>query len=80
MSFYTIKVEQTIILPKKADNPAIIDLLNNYAFGIKWDIKFSDNENAVIIDNQPNEEDFDLPDISDEEIPDFLKGEDVENF
>ena len=26
------------------------------------------------------ESDFDLPDIEDEEIPDFLKGEDVERF
>jgi len=49
MNFYTIKPIQKIILPKKADNPAITDLLNNYAYGIKWDIEFSDNENEIII-------------------------------
>lgn len=27
-----------------------------------------------------NEEDFDLPDVEEEEIPDFLKGEDIEKF
>ena len=30
--------------------------------------------------NKTVEEDFDLPDISEEEIPDFLQGEDVEKF
>ena len=34
-------------------------------------------ENTVKIDNS---NDFDLPDVSEEEIPDFLKGEDVEKF
>ena len=28
----------------------------------------------------PDEEDFDLPDINEEELPDFLNGEDVEKF
>ncbi len=44
------------------------------------------DESAVTEDNskqnfnETSTEDFDLPDISDEEIPDFLVGEDVEKF
>lgn len=49
MSFYTIKPNESIILPQKANNPAITDLLKNYAYGIKWDIKFCDNEIEIII-------------------------------
>ena len=30
--------------------------------------------------NNDKEDDFELPDINDEEIPDFLDGEDVEKF
>lgn len=37
-----------------------------------------DNSNQNV--NETSTEDFDLPDISDEEIPDFLVGEDVEKF
>ena len=40
-------------------------------------------ETAVAQDVKSNKQvkdDFDLPDISDEEIPDFLQGEDVEKF
>lgn len=49
MNFYTIKPTEKITLPKKADNPAITDLLNNYAFGIKWNIEFTENEKEIII-------------------------------
>jgi segregation and condensation protein B len=39
------------------------------------------NENKKIDEKTTDEgEDFDLPDISEEEIPDFLKGEDVEKI
>lgn len=51
MNFYTIKPTQKITLPKKANNPAITDLLNNYAYGIKWDIEFTDNEKEIFIGN-----------------------------
>lgn len=34
----------------------------------------------VANDNVDNSDEFELPDINDEEIPDFLKGEDVEKF
>ncbi len=41
-------------------------------------------ETAVSVDekksNVDTEEDFDLPDLSEEEVPEFLKGEDVETF
>lgn len=38
-------------------------------------------ETAVTVDEKAtNEEDFDLPDIEDEEIPDFLQGEEVEKI
>ena len=45
-------------------------------------------EETAVTESQPiqkpeesnNNEDFDLPDIADEEIPDFLVGEDVEKF
>ena len=49
MNFYTIKQTEKIILPQKANNPAVNDLLKNYSYGIKWDIEFSDNENEIII-------------------------------
>lgn len=51
MNYYCIKQNQKITLPKKANNPAITDLLNNYAYGIKWNIEFTDNENEIIIEN-----------------------------
>ncbi len=49
MSFYTIEQNQKIVLPKKANNPAILDLLKNYAYGVNWDIEFTYNENEIII-------------------------------
>ncbi len=39
-------------------------------------IEQTDNSNETV----GNPEDFELPDIDEEEIPDFLKGEDVEKF
>ena len=35
---------------------------------------------SVTHNNKSADEDFDLPDIDEEEIPDFLKGEDIEKF
>ena len=42
----------------------------------------SENEALNNVDKTPNEasDDFELPDISDEEVPDFLKNEEVEKF
>ena len=37
----------------------------------------SSNEN---VNNTDSSEDFELLDISDEEIPDFLKGEEIEKY
>ena len=38
------------------------------------------DETAATTDAQPNDSDFELPDFSEEEIPDFLQGEDVEKI
>ena len=45
-------------------------------------VEEGENSNDQSVENDPieTEDDFDLPDISEEEIPDFLEGEDVEKF
>ncbi len=40
----------------------------------------ANEEKQTEIDEPIDSEEFDLPDIDDEELPDFLKGEDVEKF
>ncbi len=40
----------------------------------------ADANNSEFDSTNQNNSDFELPDLSDEEIPDFLKGEDVERF
>ena len=39
-----------------------------------------DQQVAATTEEQDDQEEFDLPDISDEEIPDFLVGEDVDKI
>ena len=49
MTYYCFKQKESITLPKKADNPAIIEILRNYTPGIEWEIKFSDDDCHIAI-------------------------------
>ncbi len=49
MSFLKLSDLQKITLPKKADNAAVLDTMRNYAYGIKWDVSFSDDDTCVVI-------------------------------
>ena len=40
----------------------------------------AESDNNKVSADKSNQDDFELPDLEDEEIPDFLQGEDVEKF
>ena len=51
MSQFKISQNQSIILPKKTENTAIVELLKNYSAGINWNISFHNDETKIIVGN-----------------------------
>ena len=49
MLYYAFSQKETIVLPRRADSPAITDTLCNYTPGIEWDIRYVDNERHILI-------------------------------
>lgn len=49
MTYYCFKQKESITLPKKADNPAIIEILHNYTPGIEWEINFCDDDCHITV-------------------------------
>lgn len=51
MNYYYFKQKESVTLPSKANNPAVIETLQNYTAGIEWEFNFSDDEKHIIIGN-----------------------------
>ena len=49
MSFYKLSKNEKIILPEKANNPAVLDTLHNYIYTLTPNLEFSDTETRFII-------------------------------
>ena len=49
MSFYKLSKNEKIILPEKANNPAVLDTLHNYIYTLTPNLEFSDTENCFTI-------------------------------
>lgn len=51
MLYYRLNPRETILLPRRADSPAITETLCNYAPGIEWNILYTDDECHIRIGN-----------------------------
>ncbi len=51
MKFYKIPTNDKITLPKKANDPAVLDTVQNYAYTVKWDFSFTDDDTVFSIGN-----------------------------
>ena len=49
MTYYCFQKKERITLPKKANDPAIIEILHNYTPSTQWEIAFSDDENHITV-------------------------------
>lgn len=56
MSYYYFKAHENITLPRQANNPAIVDILQGYTPATDWNINFSDNMTEIIIGNGKRED------------------------
>lgn len=45
---YIFDTHPRIVLPQKANNPVIGELLSNYTYGMKWDVVYSDSNDISI--------------------------------
>ena len=55
MEYYYFKQKEKISLPKKANDPAVTDILHNYTPGIEWEITYSDDDLHIIIGEPESE-------------------------
>ncbi len=46
---YTLKMPQIISLPRKAQNDATEEILSNFTYGKKWDLRYTDAENTITV-------------------------------
>lgn len=51
MNFYKLSKNEKIVLPKKANNPAVLDTLHNYIYTLTPNLEFSDSETCFTIGN-----------------------------
>ena len=49
MLYYAFASKETIVLPHRANSPAVTDTLRNYTPGIEWDITYTDDEHHIRI-------------------------------
>lgn len=49
MNYFKLSENQNISVPKKANNPAILDTVHNYAYTVKWNYTFTDNDTVFSI-------------------------------
>lgn len=51
MSFYKLSQNEKIIMPKKANNPAILDILHNFTYTLNLQVEFAEDETLFTVGN-----------------------------
>ncbi len=54
MEYYRFNRQEHIVLPRRANSPAILDTLHNYTPGIEWTVTFSEDDRRILIGNDPH--------------------------